>query len=559
MEYCVVQRRNNRCTHDNAIPYTILPLYRIHKAPKSEDFGAFPFSPQEELSKNPQPPLDCFLPIVYDYTKHLTEGVSATDTNRMKKAAEWFYSTVFREESIRPRAEQPRERLPAALLAARSLESGLGARDSRSSLFLKQAKLLEFYSDDYPFDKSVVCYYPTYQALSDTELRGYFSWRTKLRSGDLQKTSLSFAFLYIYELLNQIGVTDPLDGYEKLLRFHKDYGALDGKILPYLNQWLYEYAAYYELEPGLLCATPQVIFDNHVAVLEDVQTQEPGNIVAAVKYFTKWLDRSRFYAEHREDMDQVIVRVLRKVSDHYAHCKNTMIQQYFGKPLELFSAPFSTAVFCHREKSRDREYRLSRYTLYRCRNGFWTLYRLDIHQRPNTRINQLIKTIDSLMRQEYGYGHPVKCETDTKWLLKLIGEEIRGLSAEKEAAKAKVITIDYSRLSAIRSDAALTRDKLTVEDELEPEEPVKPEEPRKPEESQAPDTPLDSAQYRLLRCLLYGGDLGWVSSEGHLLSVLVDGINEKLYDSFADSVLELNDHPEIVEDYIDELKEMVRP
>ena len=101
----------------------------------------------------------------------------------MKKAAEWFYSTVFREESIRPRNEQPRERLPAALQAARSLESGPGARDSRSALFLKQAKLLEFYSDDYPFDKNVTCYYPTYQALSDQELRGYFSWRTKLRAG----------------------------------------------------------------------------------------------------------------------------------------------------------------------------------------------------------------------------------------------------------------------------------------------------------------------------------------------------------------------------------------
>ena len=521
--------------------------------------------PAEELSKNPQPPLDCFLPIVYDYTKHLTEGVSTTDTNRMKKAAEWFYSTVFREESIRPRPEQPKERLPAALLAARSLEQGLGARDSRSALFLKQAKLLEFYSDGYPFDKSVICYYPTYQALSDQELRGYFSWRTKLRAGNLQKTSLSFAFLYIYELLNQIGVTDPLDGYEKLLRFHKDYGALDGKILPYLNQWLYEYAAYYELEPGLLCATPQVIFDNYVAVLEDVQTQEPERIVEAVKYFTKWLDRSKFYAEHREDMDQVIVRVLRKVSGHYAHCKNTMIQQYFGKPLELFATPFSTAVFCHREKSRDREYRLSRYTLYRCRNGFWTLYRLDIHQRPNPKLSQLVKTIDSLMRQEYGYGHPIKCETDTKWILKLIGEEIRGLLAEKEAAKAKVVTIDFSRLSAIRSDAALTRDKLTVEEELEPEEPQSPvqsipfPESATPTPEQTPDTPLDEAEYRLLCCLLYGGDLGWVQSEGHLLSVLVDGINEKLYDSFADSVLEMNDRPELVEDYIEDLKEMVHP
>ncbi|MFR0734294.1 MAG: TerB N-terminal domain-containing protein [Oscillospiraceae bacterium] len=30
-------------------------------------------------------------------------------------------------------------------------------------------------------------YYPTYQSLTDPELRGYFSWRTKLRRGDVQK------------------------------------------------------------------------------------------------------------------------------------------------------------------------------------------------------------------------------------------------------------------------------------------------------------------------------------------------------------------------------------
>ena len=162
------------------------------------------------------------------------------------------------------------------------------------------------------------------------------------------------------------------------------------------------------------------------------------------------------------------------------------------------------------------------------------------------------------MRQEYGYGHPVKCETDTKWLLKLIREEIQKLLAEKEAAKAKVITIDYSKLSSIRSDAALTRDKLTVEEELEPEEPQAPVESAPTPEAPA-DTPLDEPEYRLLRCLLYGGDLGWVQSEGKLLSVLVDGINEKLYDTFADSVLEMDDRPEIVEDYIEELKEMVHP
>ena len=69
--------------------------------------------------------------------------------------------------------------------------------------------------------------------------------------------------------------------------------------------------------------------------------------------------------------------------------------------------------------------------------------------------------------------------------------------------------------------------------------------------------PLNGPEYRLLQSLLYGGSIGWVQNEGHLLSVLVDGINEKLYDTFMDSVLE--DTPELVEDYIDDLKEMVAP
>ena len=39
-----------------------------------------------------------------------------------------------------------------------------------------------------------------------------------------------------------------------------------------------------------------------------------------------------------------------------------------------------------------------------------------------------------------------------------------------------------------------------------------------------------------------------------MLSVLVDGINEKLYDDFADTVIE-GDPPAVVPDYQDELME----
>ena len=46
-------------------------------------------------------------------------------------------------------------------------------------------------------------------------------------------------------------------------------------------------------------------------------------------------------------------------------------------------------------------------------------------------------------------------------------------------------------------------------------------------------------------------------TEGYLLSVLLDSINEKLYDVFLDSVLSPEGQP--LDDYIDDLKEMVTP
>ena len=42
-----------------------------------------------------------------------------------------------------------------------------------------------------------------------------------------------------------------------------------------------------------------------------------------------------------------------------------------------------------------------------------------------------------------------------------------------------------------------------------------------------------------------------------MLSVLSDSINDKLYDIFLDSVLD--DTPALIEDYIEDVKEMVKP
>lgn len=401
-------------------------------------------------------------------------------------------------------------------------------------------------------------YFPTYQSLTDPELRGYFSWRTKLRRGDLQETSLSYAFLYIYELLNQIGVADPMDGYRKLTEFRDAYGVLDDGILPYLNPWLMDYVVYYNLDAGLLADTPQVRLNRNIAVLDSIQTRDDEEIARAVKQLSpKWLERSKFYREYREDCDTVIVRVLRRMAEHYnARCKKAMVEQYFGSFSQYRVILFDAAVFLKRQVQDSRQYMVDENYIYRCRNGLWSVQKYNCLSHSSGKLGDVLKAIDAVMRECYGYGRPIQYKLDTKWILKIIREEAQRILAEKKAAEEKKITIDYSRLARIRDDAAVTRDRLMVDEEAEEEAP--PAQPPEPAE-EPEDTPLTKDEYRLLQSLLYGRDYGWVRSSGLMLSVLVDGINDKLYDTFSDSVLLGDDPPELIEDYIADLKEMIHP
>ena len=164
-----------------------------------------------------------------------------------------------------------------------------------------------------------------------------------------------------------------------------------------------------------------------------------------------------------------------------------------------------------------------------------------------------------------------------KWQAKIIDEEITTFLAEQRAAEARRVQLDFSQLARIRADADVTQERLIVEEEEvspmavpQAEQfasadalPVTPAPVPRMEPSVADDvsvTPLtaandvglSAAERRLLCDLLDGSALSWVRAEGLLLSVLVDGVNEKLYDDFEDTVI-VGDPPVIVADYRDDL------
>lgn len=488
------------------------------------------------------------------------------DPRNMKIVANWLRDSVFTDEMIRPRPDPPAAvRLPPMLRTARSLEISSGQIwQSREVIFLKQAKLLVQYEDDFAFQGTVRCYYPTYQALSDSELRGYFAWRSALRRGEVRKTSLSFAFLYIYELINLIGVDSPSEGYQKLVDFRDSYGSVDCGVLLHLNAWITDFVVYYDLDPALLHDLPQVRSDRFISVFDHLPEGPPETVMEAVRAFSgKYLERSKFYGKYAADFDAVVVGVLRKMSGHYAgRTKKSMADHFFGRREPFYAVPFESAVFGDPLKRRNFEFALDDQCSYCCENGLWSIWKRKFPLSPNKTLCALLKTVDSMMREAFGFRFPVKPEVNTKWIVKIIGDEIQALLADKKAAETNKITIDFAQLNQIRRDAEVTQERLIVDEELDAPE-AAPAPPAAapdlaPEAVPLPaDVPLNPAEYRLVQCLLYGRGLDWVRAEGLLLSVLVDGVNDKLYDSFLDSVLD--DQPQIIEDYIQDLKEMVLP
>ncbi len=168
-----------------------------------------------------------------------------------------FSGKMYEDEPILRTGSQMKSYLPQRYrdmkALARPIHDGFEyRRPSETELFVMQARFMEEWEDDFPFCGSFERYYPTYSMMNDSQLRGYFSWRTRVRHGQVEKTSLSFAFVYIYELINCVGASTPNECFDLLYNFWVKYRELDPEIDRYVKTWLRDFVIYHNLSPVLI-------------------------------------------------------------------------------------------------------------------------------------------------------------------------------------------------------------------------------------------------------------------------------------------------------------------
>lgn len=432
--------------------------------------------------------------------RHTGSGAHATEVPewRLPARAASLVSFSLEDESERGLCSgaEPLE-LPPLLQELRELEREDAAfLKSRDWLFVRQAKLAADYEDDFAYDGTFQHYFPTYQAMDDRQLRGYFSWRTKVRQGNVRKTSLSFAFVHLYELLNGVGATSPEEGFERLRGFVEAYRAEDARIDRYARTWLHDYVIFHGLDRALLDELDRVglsaegekrSVDEALAVIAAADTgpsggQEPGapsgeRLFAALCTLSSYrLNESRFYRDDPELACRAACEVWRALGSYFRkYRKRTLFESLFGRCFETPYPLFRSAGFYGETHHADVVYEVSPVRRYRCRNGRWS--EEAYHQAPSRSkdLGRIMKALDCTLRRACASPHQLKSVSVPKYVRDILDGVVGRLLEERrraeERAQAARVEIDFSKLQGIRAAAATTRDALLIDEERASEEP----------------------------------------------------------------------------------------
>lgn len=546
-----------------------------------------------------------------------------------------FSNETYADEPILKTGRQMQNFLPDQYRKMREIsrwqedpKGGAGRWLSEAELFYRQGLLMANFEDDCPYNGTFKSYFPTYNAMSDRQLRGYFTWRAQVRRGTVEETSTSFAFLYLYELICGIGVDDPLDGFNKIKAFWDAYRTFEPGIDRFARVWLQDYAVFHGLDPKLLRDSKTVMFDNALLELRRAvrdlvpapapsgqtpkrrKTSEPTlplppdevreeRLMAAINALSTYnLSNSRLNRSHRRDLRHVACAVYVRMARYYdTHRKTGIVASLFGEETAMPYTMFASAVFFTPERHEDCEYRLDPIHIYRCQNGFWECMRIHGSRQKSSKLGEMMRACNQRLRLALDPAHPLKEEKVPKYLAKIIDDEIVAWLSWDAAHQPVKIDIDLSQLGHIRNAAAQTREALLIDEEREDgtladaEVTVAERREAKPvagtiaepvattmqqDEASEPtisteqfgvvapllapaptsaDTAsaLDPAADAYLRALLEQNaaqTASAVAQSGKSEDMLVDTINEALFDLVGDTVIEFGAAgPQIIEDY----------
>jgi len=348
-----------------------------------------------------------------------------------------------------------------------------------SKIFYKQAQFMKDFEDDYDKIVPFSSYFPYYQSMNYEQLRTYFTWRTKVRQGNIENNSLSYAFIYIYELLNNIGIDNAVNGLDKLVFFWESFKKFDMTIDKYLIKWIKDYYIYYELPNSFKDFLLKNELQSHypdIAFYESENNCDFQHLCSISKYNIK---KSAFYDDEKQLVMDCADFVISKLKNLFAKSNLEFDNLIFQTSKSKFEwIPFEGALFYQHLKQPNRQIIFSNDEVYTYNQNKCLRSIFIARDSGKQLLAYIFKQMEVVLRKVTNYKFKITANLNminTETLLKL---GALGISIEKVVTDATlefysdrnktVVTVDESALNKIRKESLQTQEKLSIpENEFE--------------------------------------------------------------------------------------------
>ena len=422
--------------------------------------------------------------------------------------------------------------------------------------FYRQGKFMENFEDNATVSVHFQHYFPTYHDMNVSQLRTYFTWRTDVRKGVFKPTSLSYLYLYIYELINGIGVNSPQESLSKMDKIRDAYSgeSYDARrVVNYLNHWACDLCIVNNLPKETLEKYSTDNNDNHraLSLLHNPDNASDDEIFAAFELLSaKKITKSPVFTKQGENGKKYFVGVWRYLTKE-------LFNNIFGEPVTRSWQPFANAIYYAAAKTADAIYELYPTLMYIFRRGEWYQKFYDFAYPQKRMLVNYIGAVDYKLRQYFRTGSKVKEMEAYQPFFDRIDKAIRYCEFQSRPQ----VSVNLSSLDQIRTDSAETRESLLTEDDvmdMDISTPINVETvctPSLPNEI----IPVQSIENQILIALLQNSSVSEIIKTHHLMpSVLADKINEMYFDEFADNVVDCDgSNITLIDDYVEDLKNLL--
>ena len=518
-----------------------------------------------------------------------------------------FFSSITPPEPIEQKTQDP---LRLKFYEMRSLATDRPFARDDSELFYKQAKYMADFTDDFQGDAKFFMYFPYYQHMGYEQLRTYFTWRAKARNGEMPPTSVSYVFLYVYELLNNVGVSSPSEGLDKLLATWATCLKFAPALENYMPQWIKDYHIYFDMPYSFAEFVKEYNLYKYYSVTFLFETSVDNRFELWNRISGYDVTKSKFWSEGNE---QLFIDCFYAVLDGIRElCGNSGVRiedlLIYGAGRRMPWQPFKQALFYPRHQQADRLVEMPGQEFFYCKNGRWSVNLPIYYSTQKDFVGYLVKKTEACLRQTVKYKYKLTAEPKARYdapfgELKKLGN--RGAAVlDKTIENAvdgfhknlnrTVVTINQDNLARIRMEAQGTLEKLIVLDGVQNNGEWKEERGELGDEGtgeisqctvysvqctygneNAEDEvneaggdedgwetfrqALSLTEIKAMAIVLHGNaDVkAFADENGVMLEVLADGINEKAADLIGDSILELDEGMTIYNDYRDMVERIV--